>query len=547
MSEPSTLRAAAAAAFIAAAPWFVGCAGGSNRVAEPLAPSSVPSAPTQAPETTYLAVVPAAFEDVLDPLVAIRRAEGHGVLVVTVEDAIAASPGPSPAASLRAFVETTAAAHPALRYLLLAGDPRVEPVGVPTFTETLGEWADRHAGSRYASDHAYALTDVHPLAVGRLPARTVDELTAMVQKTVAYAGARPGPWQSRMAFFAGPARMGPADLLIETAAREMIDRRTRPEFEIPTMFAQASSPYADRFDRMRERLVAELGRGSLLAVFAGHGSETSLDTVVFRRRGYAMGTASDLARVNVTEGPPIFVALTCSAGAFDRDRRSIAEAAVLNPRGPVATFAASTISGAYPNLLFAESLLDELMRQREERIGDAFLDAKTALPTTSSPLILAAGHAIGDGVEGKDPRSIAEHPRIYNLFGDPALEPRYPATLRVTLEPSEAAPGSRVTVQLDGVPDGVVTGQFTLELPRTEVKPGVRTDLPDELEAAFAVMAQNHALANDKVLRSATVDLSQEALPGHLAAPDEAGEYRVKVTLSGAAAYAVGTATLLVR
>jgi hypothetical protein len=511
-------------------------------------PSPVTKQPTAA--MNYAMIVPRAYQQALTPLIELRRQQGHAVRVFVVEDVVKRRAPAAEAEALRDELRELMNEHAELRYILLAGDPRGVDGSVPTFSYQLGSWAGSKAGQRYASDHGYVGNSSAAPSLGRLPARTPAELADMVAKTVEYEKESSGPWQSRLAFFGGPASMGSTiDSLVENEATTMLDELVPAAFDIRVLFAQTSSPYAYRFDKMHDQLVSEMSEGALLAVFAGHGNVTTLDSVKYRRKYYDIGTARDLAAVNVETGAPIFVALTCNAGTFDTPRRSIAERAILNRKGPVAVFAAGTISGAIPNFMLAHALIDELLSKRTDTLGKAVMNAELRLPKMSTIKFDVVSFWLPE-VEGGSVESISEHPQIYNLFGDPALTPRYAAPITLRSSAEAVAPGETVTLEYDAPPGVFNAGSIAVERGRRQLPDGlvnVDTMAESDLETVFQAMTRNHELANKRVIDVGSFDPALAAGKTALVAPSAPGSYLVKMSLHGNNSFAAGAVRLTVR
>ncbi len=496
--------------------------------------SASASAQTAAPDTRtdYLVFVQRSFEPALAPLVALREREGHGVLVERLEDVYARAQAGEPAATLRDEIQRVVSERPGLRFVLLAGDPQSEGTPLPAFTHALQSWAAEFAGHTYVSDNDYTTAAKTPLAVGRLPARTTAELEAMVGKVVAYADAKPGPWQRRVGVFAGPVNLGEFDSMVEDYASDVLNQNVPYAFDLRVMFASATSPYAFGFDHFRDEMIGALGAGSLLSVYAGHASETQLSGVRWRGARYPIGESADFARIDAKNANPILVVLTCESGAFDMPRgRSIAESAILAPHGPIAVFAASAVSSAMVNFGWSEALIDAFLVKRSKTLGDGIADARAALPGGGSALGFLSTMALDDLDAQDGPDARAEHLAIFNLFGDPGTIPRYPDVVRLGVA-STAAPGSKIAVTPQGV-TGEGEYEITVETMRKELKPG--TTPASELESmpigdAFAAMSKGNAIANDKVL--SRVSWKGLVKPLEVTAPSKPGSYWIK--LSGA-------------
>jgi hypothetical protein len=530
---------------IAAVLAIAACRGNEVRVA----PTGGRAGPSSAAPADYLVVVPHAFAVTVAPLIELRRRQGHGVVTRFVEDVVRSRPAaPSHEEALRDEISALAAEYPALHFVLLAGDPRGDDA-VPTFHRKLGAWVGEGLGDDYATDHPFALFRDHPLAVGRLPARTTAELEGMVSKIIAYESDAPDAWARRVLVFAGPANFGPQlDPVIEDFATSTLDSEVPHEFDLGVVFAQPTSAYAFRFDRLGSEMASEMSGGALLAVFAGHGSPRSFDTVRYRHTRYPIGTASDLAAIDASHGNPIFVAITCSAGAFDAPERSISETAMLNPHGAIASFGAAAFSGAYVNVLVSDEILQSLLVARAPTVGDAILTAKTRLPGASSILKYAFGDGTGDMATSAD--AIAEHLFIYNLFGDPATRPAYPERAKIELYAAVEPPDSPFDVVVSLPAAGFARVEVTLETERTRLRQGIlapdaldRLDLP----AAFEAMEKDHALANDKVVSRATAAVEGRTARLHLESPTTPGSYWVRALALGPSHAAAGAERIEVR
>jgi len=492
----------------------------------------------------YLVIAARSAEDELAPLVALREQQGHDVKFLALEDiAEPAERGRPSAPSVRRAIKSLAGAPGSkLKYVLLAGHPSASPA-LPTFARKQGEWSFGWGDQMFLSDHEYALFEEHGLAVGRLPVRSDTELAVVVEKIVRYETAPAGDWQRRVMVVGGPADFGPvADALIEWQATTLLDEVLPYDYDVNVLFAKADSPYAYRFDRLGQKIVSDLNQGALLAVYAGHGNEDSFDNVYFRGYSFPIGTAYDLAALDVVNGAPFFISLTCHTGAFGGDRISLGETLALHPRGPVAVFGSSEVSHPYPNFLYAETLLDSLLEKRLTTLGDAVVAAKKALPQKR---IFAAEILDPDDHDAiKD-----EHLYLYNLLGDPATRLRYPARASVDLGPGAITAGGRIegSASAPGLGDGDAV--VTLETERTVLRGDLETIGRSEsipIERSFETMAKNHAIATDKIVSRKEVKMTAGRVPIELDAPPSAGRYVVKVLLNGAGGVASTHARVVV-
>jgi len=548
------------------------------------APSSVAAAQAPPPERLdldYLVLSPRAYLSALAPLLEHRRAQGLAARAWSAEEIYSRHGTGEPAAlALHAAVEQAwADSAGQLRFVLLVGDVRrhdeTSPERLPAFYlpkldyNTSPAHRLRHFRHRsllhppdshfhgYPTDYPYALmnvswrdppapeaTAIPPLdavpsvAVGRLPARSVAEVRGFVDKLIGYeTGDAASAWPRRLLVYTGPANFGAvADAIIERSAMRLLDERVPYDYDIHVTFAKPDSPYAYRLDRLRDKLVADANRGALFLVYAGHSSPAYFDRVAYRGDWYPLGARAEWERMHIAAGPPLFVSLSCGVGAYDLSRgwRSIAEAAVMNPHGAIASFASSRESHPYPNLLYGEAFIDHFLKERPATIGEGILAIKRGFLERAN---LMAELLVPDSTAAIK----QEHLALYNMLGDPATRLRYPLPLRVALSGAADGafvPSAAVRVEIEG-PLRRGTARVTLETVRRAIRepqvPYARLETMPR-EQAFEHMAENHAKAVDKVVAAADTALSDGRAELELSAPLEPGRYVVKVLVIGSAA-----------
>ncbi len=167
------------------------------RQPDAIAPNA-PSAICQRAGAEVAVVAPRSFFDALAPWVAARQAAGWSVEVIDVDDLFdEMTYGAHHAAALTDLVRLRrAGSTPRTKYLLLVGAASVDPrnflgKNVPDLVPTALIDTD---AIETASDEALADLDgdgVAELAVGRWPARTADEVAALVTATLAFDGRAP--------------------------------------------------------------------------------------------------------------------------------------------------------------------------------------------------------------------------------------------------------------------------------------------------------------------------------------------------------------------
>jgi hypothetical protein len=313
----------------------------------------------------------------------------------------------------------------------------------------------------------------------------------------------------------------------------LLDQGISYDYDVDMMFAKPGSDYSDRLDRLGTSLVERANAGAFLLAYVGHSSPAYLDSVDYRDQSYPIGSRDDFEKMSIENGAPIFVSLSCDVGAFDmsKGRRSIAEEAVLNPRGAIAAFASTRESHPYPNLLYGEALIAKLIHARPKTLGEGIVEVKRDM--------MQRFNLLGEQLSGMDSTVLKyEHVALYNLFGDPATRLRYPDALKLSVPEGPHAPGAELAVRIEATRPAKAL--LTMELPRTEPRtPLIPPDQIDQmpLDEALQAMADNRARVVDRVLERRELALERESRV-NLKAPERPGRYVVKVfaTAEGAAA-----------
>jgi hypothetical protein len=270
--------------------------------------ANVPSALHATSGADLIVVVHPSLAAAIEPLRAHRTAQGLKVVVATTDDVYDEwSFGAKDPAAIRAFASHSRSWTRAPRWLLLVGDASFDP---RNYMGLGGGAADLVPSRtiptsllRTASDSWFTDVDgdgISEIAVGRLPAQTPEQVSAMVAKIIAYDTAPAG-----------------ADWM----KRALIVRDTDPalDFRAQTDPVQAELPEDLRIVTIdaatlgaagaRQELLRELDAGALLAVYAGHGS-------VENWSAERLLVSQDAATLNNGPRAPFVIAMTCLNGYF---------------------------------------------------------------------------------------------------------------------------------------------------------------------------------------------------------------------------------------
>ena len=220
------------------------------------------------------------------------------------------------------------------------------------------------------------------LAIGRLPATTVEQAQALVEKLLA--------WEDSGQGLAGQAR---ARRRQPRRRRRLRGRRARHRAELP------------RRPRASVLLLSQLGAAdaarAILDAF-----NSGLSFLSYVGHGGAAVWASenvwnswDAPSLQAQSQQPLLVTMNCLNGyfvapAFDSLAESLLKA---EGRGAIAAFSPSGLSLDGPAHLYHRALMAELTGGRHERLGDAVLAAQKAYAQTGvMPELLSVYHLLGD-------------------------------------------------------------------------------------------------------------------------------------------------------
>jgi hypothetical protein len=333
-------------------------------------------------QADYLILAPAVFSRTLAPLVSARHAQGLATLLVPVEELGDEFGGGAvtPDALHRFLVHVVETwAGPAPRYLLLVGDVSYD------FRNYLGQGQQYLVpsmaipvafGGETLSDTRLADLDDDgrpEMAVGRWPVSDEAQLVALVQRTLEYE--KPGAMTQRALFVADTSEStftAMSDRLIDIAAQRSVAVRL--------------------YGVTNHETVQAWNQGAWLINYVGHGSLDLWGKA-------ALLDIASLDNLRSIERPPIVTQFTCLTGFFGHPQLiSLSEAMLRAQNGPVATIAATSLTLAANQELFAAAFLAQLADPETFRIGDALLRAQRlpGLDTGGGQEVVATFHLLGD-------------------------------------------------------------------------------------------------------------------------------------------------------
>jgi hypothetical protein len=360
----------------------------------------------------------------------------------------------------------------------------------------------------------------------------------------------PGIWNRQIHVFASEGGFGDVidDLLEDVGMRTMAE--VPPAWSVTFTYARQESPYTYPPDRFSERVYEYLNGGGFLMSYVGHGYEGGFADVSWP--GVGSGPTFDTSRLDeiaVAHRAPLLVFIACLTGAFDSGD-CISERILRLPRSSPAVVASTEISHPYANGIFVREIERVAMYERPRTLGDLFLRAKQAMVERDDDLRrliddLATIELTPEEMDGVK----LSHLHMYELLGDPGLEPAYPrGTVDVSLAADRLPPASVVSfcAQVHGPPAG--TAHVTFEIVRSELARWTEewsTSDPGWEETVTA----NHESANDKVVWSADVPYANGGFGLSFVIPPETRrfDHHVVVYAEDGVGDAMGAAKVMVR
>lgn len=245
------------------------------------------------------------------------------------------------------------------------------------------------------------------IAVGRLPIRTFEQATQVVDKLCAYMdNSNHGKWKSQICFLADDGDHGLHVQTAEAGAEKI--SRNNPDFVVNKIYLDAhtqevnaageSYPLAkSQFDNM-------LNNGVLFMDYSGHGGYNNITSELLMR-------TRDIKNMS-NQNMAFWFLATCSFAHFDANIPSAAEEAILNPNGgSIGVVSACRTVYATQNTIINKHFCDTLFGYKNiysytTTLGDATKAAKN--------------------MTGRDSNKMA-----YVLLGDPALRLNFPTDYQI--------------------------------------------------------------------------------------------------------------------
>ena len=248
------------------------------------------------------------------------------------------------------------------------------------------------------------------LGVGRIPAQSMADANAVVDKIIAYMQNKDaGEWQNRVLLLAddGDANM-PNQHMKDADSIAVIYEKNYPSYIVDRIYWDnypiEVSATGKRYPAVTQDIYSRLSKGALIVNYSGHGSSNLLSHEMVWK-------ASDMAAVN-SPRMPFWVTASCDIGPFDMGDNSVAESAIMNANGAaIGLFTTTrTVMQSYNSVInkeFSKLIMEPVNTGKVIAVGDAVRMAKCNVIATGSD------------------RTVNK--LQYVLLGDPALRLKYPA------------------------------------------------------------------------------------------------------------------------
>jgi hypothetical protein len=222
-----------------------------------------------------------------------------------------------------------------------------------------------------------------------LPAATVEQVQAMVEKIIAYETGEAGLYRSAVVLVAdNPDRAGNFEADADELAATVLASKNPQKIYLSQLGTAQT----------RNAIVQSFDAGASLVSYLGHGG-------IHLWADESFFNAGDVASLGLQSQQPILLTMNCLNGYFHFPYfNSLAEELLkAEGKGAVAAFSPSGLSLNGPAHRYHQALLQELFSGRHGRLGDAVLAAQQSYAETGA---------------------FSELLTIYHLFGDPALSLR---------------------------------------------------------------------------------------------------------------------------
>jgi hypothetical protein len=389
-----------------------------------LAPASIVQRPTTNLRSTansadYLVITPADFQAAIQPLVDHRMSQGYRVSVIAVQSIYDEfNDGVMDPRAIRDFIDY--AYHnwqpPAPSYVLLVGDGTSDPMDklgthqptwIPPYLLLVDPWiGETAAENRFVT--VSGSDNLPDLYLGRLPANSAAEVTAMVNKIVAYEQSPMADWNHKILFTTDNYPDDAGNFY--TMSDDIVNNHVPVGYTADKVYLGSNYPYENPAVQARTAIINAINGGRLLVQYIGHGAIDSWSAERILRR-------DDISTLTNAGKYPVFLDMTCLTGYFIHPTTaSIAETAVrVADKGAIASLSPTGFGVATGHDYLNRGFFNALFKDGIRHLGVVAVASKLDLYLNSG----------GSNLDLLD---------TFEILGDPALRLALP-TLRAIYLP----------------------------------------------------------------------------------------------------------------
>lgn len=286
-----------------------------------------------------------------------------------------------------------------LKYALLLGDTSYDYKDrIPNNTNRIPAYQSKSSKdlkTSYVTDDFFGIlddtdTEITPaqvdIAVGRLPANTMDEATLLVNKTLSYInqptefGTSFGDWRSKIMIIVDDDNRGSGNAfhdVVENLSADYLELNL-PQYTLRKLyidaFLQEGSSGGLRYPAVTDAIVNGVETGTLVVNYFGHGGIYGWA----QERIFTRNEINELTNLNTQFSRlPVFVTVTCDFTVWDIPQiTSGGELLIKNPEGgAVAMLTTSREIG----VRYGRRINDDIIKRLFQVEGDAFLPIGEAL------------------------------------------------------------------------------------------------------------------------------------------------------------------------
>jgi len=266
-------------------------------------------------------------------------------------------------------------APPAPAYVLLVGDASWDYRNYDALPYQ--DFLPTHAIMTYkqgetASDNWFSdvTSDFLPeLYLGRFPVNDEEQLSTLIQKTLAYAQPLPGYWRSQIIFSNGAANPEDDGIYMDTTVQAIIEKYLPSWYDPPRVYANPSAGF-EQYQGNSQDLIEYLNLGAACVNYVGHAGNQMWVTL----------QQPEIAQLTNGLKLPLVQAYSCFTGVFS-NTYGFGEAFILHPGGGAIAYCANAAVGyLYTNRsmndCFFQALFDRPDSLPPPTLGEAFTAAK---------------------------------------------------------------------------------------------------------------------------------------------------------------------------